>query len=104
MGNTADEQTKSNVITIPFRKSFSFEGKEYSELQLDLDSLTGKDVIDAESEARSMGVRAIMLESSKAYQAILAAKAAGVTVDLIQALPAKEFSTVTGEVQGFLLG
>mgnify|MGYP006924686371 CR=1 FL=1 len=51
-----------------------------------------------------MGARAIMLESSKVYQSILAAKASGVAVDLIQGLPAKEFSRVTGEVQGFLLG
>lgn len=98
-----DEQEKSSVITIPFRKPFSFEGKEYTEIRLDLDALSGKDVIDAETEARSMGARAIMLESSKVYQAILAARAAGVTVDLINALPAKEFSRVTGEVQGFLL-
>lgn len=91
------------AITISFRKPFKFEEKEYTDLQLDLDSLSGKDVIEAETEARSMGVRAIMLESSKVYQAILAAKAAGVTIDLIQALPAKEFSSVTGEVQSFLL-
>ncbi|SDD89831.1 phage tail assembly protein [Sporomusa acidovorans] len=99
------ENQESTVgITIPFRKPFTFEGKEYTEMKLDLDKLTGKDVIDAESEARAMGVRAVMLESSKVYQAILAARAAGVTIDLIQALPAKEFSSVTGEVQGFLLG
>ncbi len=99
-----DGQTqKSSVITVPFRKPFSFEGKEYTEIKLDMDALAGKDVIDAETEARAMGVRAVMLESSKVYQAILAARAAGVTVDFIQALPAKEFSRVTGEVQGFLL-
>lgn len=96
MENTAE-------IIITFRKPFTFEGKEYTEIKLDLDALSGKDVIDAEAEARAMGVRAIMLESAKAYQAIIAAKAAGVSVDLIQALPAKEFSSVTGEVQSFLL-
>jgi phage FluMu protein gp41 len=90
-------------IIIPLRKPFSFEGKEYTEIKLDVEALTGKDMIDAETEARAMGVRSIMLESSKAYQAILAARAAGVTVDLINALSAKEFSRVTGEVQSFLL-
>ncbi|HWR07749.1 phage tail assembly protein [Sporomusa sp.] len=98
-----ENQESTAGITIPLRKSFTFEGKEYKEIRLDLDALSGKDVIDAETEARSLGARAIMLESSKVYQAILAAKAAGVPVDLIQALPAKEFSRVTGEVQGFLL-
>ncbi|MCM0759610.1 phage tail assembly protein [Sporomusa sphaeroides DSM 2875] len=96
-------QENTAEIIIPFRKPFTFEGKEYTEIRLDLDALSGKDVIDAEAEARAMGIRAIMLESSKAYQAILAAKAAGVTIDMIQALPAKEFSSVTGSVQGFLL-
>lgn len=98
-----EKQDNRAGITIPFRKPFAFEGKEYKEIRLDLDALSGRDVIDAEAEARAMGVRAIMLESSKAYQAILAAKAAGVAVDFINALPAKEFSRVTGEVQGFLL-
>ena len=98
------QENITGIITIPFRRPFIFEGNEYKEIKLDLDSLSGKDVIDAETEARAVGVRAVMLESSKAYQAILAAKAAGVTVDFIQALPAKEFSIVTGEVQGFLLG
>ncbi len=98
-----ENQESTAGITIPLRKPFTYEGKEYNEIRLDLDALSGKDVIDAETEARSMGARAIMLESSKVYQSILAAKAAGVTVDLIQALPAKEFSQVTGAVQGFLL-
>lgn len=104
-----DDQAKTameekGLTIVRFRNSLQFEGKNYEALSMDLESLTGKDVIDAENEARALGVRAVMLESSKEYQAIIAAKAAHVTVDLIKALPAKEFSSVTGEVQGFLLG
>lgn len=105
MGEQTKTVTKEEGKTVVrFRKVFQFEGKEYDNLEMDLDSLTGNDVINAENEARALGVRAVMLESSKEYQAIVAAKAASVTVDLIKALPAKEFSSVTGEVQAFLLG
>lgn len=95
------EQTTE--IVIPLRKPFTFEDKSYTEIRMDVEALTGQDMIDAETEARAMGVRALMLETSKAYQAILAARAAGVSSDLINALPAKEFSRITGEMQGFLL-
>jgi hypothetical protein len=103
MENLDEKSTQETVITVPLRKPFLFESKQYTEIRLDMDALTGKDMIEAETEARAMGVRAIMLESSKAYQAILAARAAGLTADLVNALPAKEFSRVTGEVQSFLL-
>ncbi|MCF0247947.1 MAG: phage tail assembly protein [Synergistes sp.] len=90
-------------MQIELSKEIEFEGKKYSALDLNLDSLTGKDVVNAESEAAAiMGRPAVDLD--KIYQACVAARAAGVSVELLQALPARDFCKVTMAVQGFLLG
>lgn len=89
---------------IVFRKPFTFEGKEYKELTLDLDSLTGKDIINASTEARLLEQEnfSLVLELSKAFQAVIAAKAAKVPVEMLLSLPAKEFSNITLLVENFL--
>lgn len=92
-------ETSLNKVTL--KKPFEFEGQTYSELVLDLDSLTGQDMIDAEAEARAAGDRSIMLETSKTYLAIVAAKAGKVPVDMLKNLPAKEFTKITAQVQSF---
>lgn len=92
-------------MEIKLSKPFTFEGKEYAELILDLDGITGRDLIKAEAEARIIAgpAAAPVAELSKPYHAVVAAKAAGVPVDLILALPAKDFTKITMAVQDFLL-
>lgn len=101
-----ENQTENQAVTINsiiFAKPFTYEGKTYEKLAIDLESLTGQDLIDAEKGARMMGDKNIMLEASKSYQAVIAGKAAKVPTELILALPAKEFSKITTLVQNFLL-
>jgi len=92
------------MLKIEFDKPHTFEGKEYAELQLDLDNLSGRDLISAGKEARAMGDNSPVVELSKIYHAVVAAKAARVPADLILSLPVKEFTRVTMAVQDFLLG
>lgn len=87
---------------IIFSKPFTYEGKEYTELILDLNSLKGKDLMNATKEMRALGDVSPVPELSKAYLAVVAAKAAKAPVDLILELPGKEFSKVTLVVQNFL--
>ncbi|AJQ29021.1 phage tail assembly protein [Pelosinus fermentans] len=94
------ENTKARVIT--FNKPFIFEEKEYTELNLDLEALTGKDLLEASREVRTIGETSPVVELSKSYYAVVGAKAAKVPIDLVLALPAKEFSQLTVEVQSFL--
>ncbi len=89
-------------MDIKLSKPYTFEGKEYTELKLDFDVLTGRDMIIAEAEVRVIADPAPVAELSKSYLAVMAAKAARVPVDLILGLPAKDFSKVTIEVQNFL--
>jgi len=84
-------------------RPFNWQGKTYTELNLDFESLTGKDLIKAESEFNKKGGFAIMLDLNKEYCAIIAAKAAGVGSDMLMELPANDFSKITTRVTGFLL-
>lgn len=90
-------------MQITLSTTYTFEGKEYAELTFDFDSLTGRDVINAEKEARALGDNSPLPEFSKTYQAVLAAKAAKVPVDMIMSLNGKDFTRVTVLVQNFLL-
>ena len=88
---------------IKFEKTFKFEEKEYNGLDVDLDGLTGRDLVDAEKEARLLGDVPGVSELSKMYLACVVAKASKHPHELILALPAKEFTKVTMLAQDFLL-
>ena len=88
---------------IEFKEPFTFEGQEYTGLELDLKGLTGADLLQAERDLAASGGFAGVPETSKEYLALVAAKAAKEPVELIKALPANEFSRVTVKVQNFLL-
>ncbi|TEB13362.1 phage tail assembly protein [Pelotomaculum propionicicum] len=91
--------------TITLSRPFTFEDKEYTEINLDLDSLTGRDLIDSEREAVVVvgPSSSPVVELSKPYSAALAAKAAKVPIEMILELPARDFTMITMTVQDFLL-
>lgn len=89
-------------MKMKLKKPVHFEGEEIKELDLDLDSLTGKDMIAAQKEIQSMDVP--VQEFNKEYLAVVAAKACGRPTDLIPLLGIKDFSFITVQVQNFLLG
>ena len=89
------------MVKIKLSKPINYEGEQINELELDLDSLEGRDFIEAEREVGSSEFTP-MKEFSKAHLAILAARACGRPSDLIPLLGIKDFSKVTVEVQNFL--
>jgi hypothetical protein len=101
------EKQPVDVNTIVLSKTVQFEGREYKELFLDVDSLTGNDIEQAESQFIAqnpqIAAQTALKELSKGFQAILAAKATKVPVELIKALPAKDYSKITTKIQNFLL-
>lgn len=84
-------------------KTYEFEGKEYREINLDLDSLTGHDLIASANQARLLGDNSPIMELSKTYLAVIASKAGKVPIDFIMSLSAKDFTAITMVVQNFLL-
>ena len=87
-------------------KPIQYDGETITELVLDLESLSVKDLERAEKEARSMLAKKESMnvpETNKKYQACVAAKAAGVTIDLIRSLSGKDYTQVCLLVMNFLL-
>lgn len=89
---------------IKLAKTITYDGVEIKELNLDFDSLTGQDLLNAEKEAIALNKSASPIkEFDKGYLSIVAAKAAGVSTDLMPLLGAKDFTKVTVQAQNFLL-
>ena len=87
-----------------FKKPFKFEEKEYKELDLNLEGLTGSELQSVERELSFLGMAVMNVSSSQTACLYLAAKAAKVPSELVMALPIAEASAVSMRVQHFLLG
>ena len=85
-------------------KPITINDKEYTELKLRFDDLTGRDLIKANAEAATLGSNSPVNEFNKAYLAAVAAKAAKLKTDDILDLPALDFTNVTLVTQNFLFG
>lgn len=93
-------------MNIILKKPIKKDDSEIKELNIDLDNITGKDILAAEKEARLMGDTSLELGWSKMFQAVLVSKAATekVVVDDIMNLSGADFMRVTGAVADFLFG
>jgi hypothetical protein len=103
MEKNAPSETPGRQI-IKLSKPVKFEDIERSELELDLDGLTGEDLANAETQMQLGGAVAVLADTSKHYLMHVAAKAAGVPVEFIKKLKAADATKVTMAVQLFLMG
>lgn len=87
-------------------KPIQFDGETIEEINLELDSLKGNDLLLVERQFLAMGDQnqAMMLkELSKEYQVVVAARAAKLPVEFFQEISAKDFSRITMQVQNFFV-
>ena len=88
---------------ITFKNPYLFEGKEYKDIDLTgIESLTTKDLIDADKQFNASGQMAIMNEMTIGYACIVAAKGSNQPVEFFQNLPAAEGLKVKNKVMNFL--
>lgn len=80
-------------------------GSEISEINLDFESLRGKDLIELESGFRKFyrGEFVAALNLDSRYQLWVAGRACNMNPEDLAELYAPDFVAVTGEVQSFLL-
>ena len=92
-------------MKIKLTRELSVRGEMLSELELDLDKLTGQDIIEVEKQIDSSGDgRALVLpEYSKLYLAAVAARALKIPREALNGLSARDFTRVTQAVQNFLI-
>lgn len=95
---------KSGVYRHTFSTPFSFEGKTWESMTFNFEKLTGRDIEKVEQEMHQENYNMIVPEVSKIFQTRIAARAAQVGSDVIQSLPLKDYTKITGEARNFLLG
>ena len=91
------------VYTHTFKKPFEHEGRTYEELTFDFGRLKGRDMVAIENEMQGMSEYALAPEISTSFQSKMAARAAGIGSDVLEAMPLKDFNKITGAARRFLL-
>lgn len=79
-------------------------GKEISELDLNLEGLTGNDLLIAEDEMKRKGLNVAAWEYSREFLCTLAARALKLPSEALKTLSARTFTQIINEVLSFLAG
>lgn len=92
------EISKNNKVYV-LKRPFEFESEWIEELYLDLDSLTGRDIMEA-----SKGIESYVQETDKNYLCNVAAKALKRPKEIMYFMSAKDATAICYEVSNFLIG
>lgn len=100
---------KESAKVITLVEPIVWEDETITELKLDFDQLSGDDILTVEGEFMDFiaGVKNVFIyykNDHPGYQAVLAAKAAGVHPNVMKKLKGKDFLKVTGAAKLFLKG
>jgi tail assembly chaperone E/41/14-like protein len=93
------------MTTIKLSKPTKLNGSELTEINLDLESLKGKDLIELETAFRNLyrGVYVPVLSIDLRFQALVAGRVSGINPEDLGELRAPDFNAMCSEVQNFLL-
>lgn len=102
---TAEKPAEGNtgVYTHKFKRPFEYDDKVYTEMTFDFERLTGRDMVSIETEMQMNNEYALAPEISRSFQSKMAAKAAGIGSDVLEALPMKDFNKITNAARSFLI-
>lgn len=104
--DSEENEDELNMV-IKFKKPYTFERKEYTEIDLSgMDDLTGADMIAVNKIMKRTGSGGIdvMPEVSVEYACYFAARATKQPVEFFMNLPPRELMKVKNRVMGFLFG
>lgn len=96
-------QADAGVYTHTFKKPFEYAGETYTTLTFDFEKMTGRDMVSIETEMQMNNEYCLAPEVSRSFQAKMAAKAAGIGSDVLDAMPIKDFNRITNEARSFLI-
>lgn len=91
------------VYSHKFKKPFAYEGKTYEKLEFNFERLTGRDMVSIEAEMTDNNEYALAPEISRNFQAKMAARAAGIGSNVLDAMPIVDFNRITNACRRFLL-
>lgn len=90
------------MTKVKLSKPVNLDGQKIEEINLDLDSLTGADVIAINKQLKAKGERFNVLDQETLTE--VAAKASNMIPEDLQKLSMFDFTEVNGHVQLFLMG
>ena len=90
-------------MKVALSKPLSHKGQSLDEIELKLEEMTGRDLLEVETQMNAEG-KFLVTDFSKAYQVKIAAKAAKIPAEELENLSARDFNKVTSAVQLFLVG
>jgi len=93
----------AGVYVHKFRTPFVYEGVTYETLNFDFERLTGRDMIAVENEMQASNEYALDPLLSRNFQGKMAARAGGIGVDALEAMPMREFNKITNAARNFLI-
>ena len=91
------------MAILKLKKPLMVDGEEKTEIEYDLEALTGNDVQQASIELTKRGIMATTIELDSNYHAALFAKASGLMFEDMNRLSAKDYANATNEVRNFFL-
>lgn len=101
---TKEEVKNKDIFKYELKKPITEDGKEIKELTFDFGALTGNDALAIEEEMESRSQYALAPETSRTYQIHMAARAAGVSFELLQRLSFQDFNRIANAARNFLVG
>lgn len=106
----AGEKNQTHDILDPptlvrFTGPYKFEGKEYTEINLSgLETLTARDMVDAESWLTKHGIVSALPEMTFEYVSFIASVASGQPIEFFKGLSPKNAIKVKNKVTSFFYG
>jgi len=91
------------MATFNLKKTVTLDGKNTTQLDYDLDALTGADIQQAVKELTQAGIVIGVQELDPNYNAAIFAKAAGLSFHDMALLGAKDYNKATTLVRDFFL-
>lgn len=92
---------KTNIVVL--NTPITWDGKEYKEFTFDVSELTGRDLIDIQTEMKMAGIPIVSsMRVDTAYIALVASKSAKVDDEVIKSLKFEDFNKVIDTVTGLM--
>ena len=105
-GKEAAAETESiSPYEVKFTRPYTFEGKTYNSINLEgLETLTSKDMRDAESWLTKKGIVSATPEMSMEYAGFIASRATDLPIEFFERLHPKNAIKVKNRVTNFFYG
>lgn len=90
---------------VKFSRSYTFEGKSYSEVDLaGMDNLTAKDMIEAEKYLFKTGTVSALPDQAVGYVCFIASRISDQPIEFFMGLSPRDMNRVKNKVTGFFYG